>query len=277
MDNKQEHEKHKLGWFEKGFFLAIAVISIYIIYFKLGLWDYRKTISWKDGEYVPKATKQITGVDDKLVPEKPPIINEKPSKLGDLSSFYKNFRGEGTSLNLGLGLYDLTENGDMSKTIKDFNKTCLSIRVNPKHKVRVYTHTSFQGNYADFYYTNETKGLYDLDSKFAQKISSIEIIASNEIFIPISSIFTDDNYGGFMMLLREGSYNADSLYAFGATQVKEAKNLFNSLRVSSKHTIRVYELPDYQGKYLEFISGNYPSLAKYNFENKIQSIQIVSI
>lgn len=272
-----KEEKHKLGWLEKGFFLIVAIISIYIVYFKLGLWDYRKTISWKDGEYNPRPAKQVAGIDDKITPEKPPIIDEKPDKMGDLSSFYKKFRGEGTSLNLGVGLYDLTENGQMSKTVQDFNKTCMSIRVNPKHKIRVYTHTSFQGNYADFYYTQDTKGLYDLDSKFAQKISSIEIIASNQTFIPISSIYTEDNYGGFLMLLREGSYNADSLYAFGSTTVREAKKMFNSLRVSSKHKIRVYELPDYQGSYLDFVSGNYPSFEKYKFNDLIQSIQIVGI
>jgi hypothetical protein len=271
------HNKHKLGYIEKGVMFTAAAAGIYFVYFKAGWWNFGKTIKWADSESIranPLDTKKL--INDF---NKPASITTAVDTKEIVSVFYTDSDYKGKALNLNTGIYDLSAEGGQSAYIQSFYDKIMSLKVHPLHKVRIYNCIGLQGAFKDFYWTKENNGQYnskDLGT-FINTTRSIEIVPNDKDFIPFSKLYKGIDFGGVVMLVRQGDYpNRDFFAGFGGSRSPISNISFSSARIHPKHRIKIYDANNYQGNNKDLTNAtSYNTLNEFN--NNILSLKVVLI
>lgn len=87
----------------------------------------------------------------------------------------------------------------------------------------------------------------------------------------VVTVFSDRDYQGRSLSLPEGDYDCDDLRNMDFDWV----NSISSVKVKSGYWIYVWDRPGWQGA-RTYYGGNYPNLKSYGWNDRIQSIRVVS-
>ena len=171
------------------------------------------------------------------------------------ATFYHDVNYGGSSVGLPQGTYTAEEMAAYG--IK--NDDITSLKINSGYRVVLYTDNNFSGTSIN--YTSDQSWIGD----FNDKISSIQIYKYSSS--PVSTFYSDVNYGGSSIGLPLGTYTTADLASYGIKN-----DDITSLKVNSGYKVIAYMDNNFGGSSVSYTSDQSNVGTTYNDE--ISSIQI---